>query len=767
MKFTDGFWRSREGFQVNNAFKVHDYETGASDITAYAPVFDVQNRGQTLQGPLLGIRLSSPMPDIIRVQVSHYIGRGEQLPRFIDHEDHKDVKIVESPEHLQLVSGGLTARLSLDGKWALDFLRGDTCIVNSREKNLGYVIAPDGRAYMKEQLSLGFDELVYGLGERFTPLVKNGQVVESWNGDGGTSSDQAYKAVPFYLTSGGYGVLVNDPGEVSFEVASEKVSRVQFSVPGEYLDYYIINGPDPKAVLDRYTALTGRPALPPAWSFGLWLTTSFVTEYDEKTVSSFVDGMAERDIPLHVFHFDCFWMREYHWMDFEWDERWFPDIRGFIQRLKDRGLKICVWINPYIGQRSRIFKEGMDKGYLLKRADGSVYQVDTWQPGMAFVDFTNPAACRWYESYLESLLEIGVDCFKTDFGELIPVDDVAWHDGSDALKMHNYYSYIYNKTVFDLLEKKRGRGDAVLFARSATAGGQQFPVHWGGDCTASFESMAESLRGGLSLGMCGFGFWSHDISGFEMTASPALYKRWAAFGLLSSHSRLHGNASYRVPWLFDEESVDVVRHFTRLKARLMPYLYAASLEDAVRGIPLMRSMFLEFPDDPACRYLDRQYMLGDSLLVAPVFSDQTECSFYLPDGQWRHLLSGKQLSGGKWVSEQHDFMSLPLYVREKSMIAFGSEDNHVDYDYAENVEIQLYHLPDGSSAECRVYSPQGECELELSADRQGGEIRIEVKQARKPWKLRYMSTGTVHDGSSRNFSIEAVDAEGSSGGNQV
>lgn len=760
MKFTDGFWRSREGFQVNNAFKVHDYETSASDITAYAPVFDVQNRGQTLQGPLLGIRLSSPMPDIIRVQVSHYIGQGEQLPRFVDCEDNKDVKIVESQDHLQLISGGLTAQLSLDGTWALDFLRGDTCFVNSREKNLGYVIAPDGRAYMKEQLSLGFDELVYGLGERFTPLVKNGQVVESWNGDGGTSSDQAYKAVPFYLTSSGYGVLVNDPGEVSFEVASEKVSRVQFSVPGEYLDYYIINGPDPKAVLDRYTALTGRPAVPPAWSFGLWLTTSFVTDYDEKTVSSFVDGMAERDIPLHVFHFDCFWMREYHWMDFKWDERWFPDIRGFIQRLKDRGLKICVWINPYIGQRSHLFREGMDNGYLLKRRDGSVYQVDTWQPGMAFVDFTNPEARRWYESHLEGLLEMGVDCFKTDFGELIPVDDVAWHDGSDALKMHNYYSFIYNKTVFDLLEDKRGRGDAVLFARSATAGGQQFPVHWGGDCSASFESMAESLRGGLSLGMCGFGFWSHDISGFEMTASPALYKRWAAFGLLSSHSRLHGNASYRVPWLFDEESVDVVRYFTRLKARLMPYLYAASLEDAARGIPLMRSMFLEFPDDPACRYLDRQYMLGDSLLVAPVFSGEKETTFYLPDGQWQHLLNGTVLSGGRWVTEEHDFMSLPLYVRQNSLIAMGTEENLVDYDYAQEVELQLYHLRDGETTDCTVYSPSGECELSVSASRTGSQIRIEVKKMIKPWKLLDVLSGTRYEGPEFGLQIEVAEAGG-------
>ena len=261
--------------------------------------------------------------------------------------------------------------------------------------------------------------------------------------------------------------------------------------------------------------------MPPAWSFGLWLTTSFTTEYDEKTVNGFVDGMRERDLPLHVFHFDCFWMRAQHWCDFEWDPAAFPDPEGMLARLKAKGLHICVWINPYIAQRSRLFDEASAKGYLLRRPDGAVWQWDHWQSGMGFVDFTNPEACAWYARHLERLVAMGVDCFKTDFGERIPTD-VIYFDGSDPEKMHNYYTFLYNRLVFELLKRLKGEHEAVVFARSATVGGQRFPVHWGGDNIATYESMAESLRGGLSLGLSGFGFWSHDIGGFENTAPASL-----------------------------------------------------------------------------------------------------------------------------------------------------------------------------------------------------------------------------------------------------
>jgi alpha-D-xyloside xylohydrolase len=639
----------------------------------------------------------------------------------------------DNKEAATLTSGKLSVRVSKGDRWRIDFMDNDRLITSSAEQAMGFVDTPEGR-FMLEQLNLGVGECVYGLGERFTPFVKNGQVVDLWHEDGGTSSELAYKNIPFYLTNRGYGVFVNHPELVSFEIGSEKVNRVQFSVPGEQLDYFFIYGPTPKEVLERYTALIGRPALPPAWSFGLWLSTSFTTSYDEETVTSFIQGMADRNIPLHVFHFDCFWMKEFQWVDFEWDRRLFSDPKAMLRRLKERGLHICVWINPYVAQKSPLFDEGMEKGYLLKRPDGDVWQWDRWQAGMGLVDFTNPEARRWYAEKLQRLLNMGVDCFKTDFGERIPTD-VVYYDGSDPIKMHNYYTYLYNETVFRLLEETHGKGNAIVFARSATAGCQQFPVHWGGDNTASFESMAETLRGGLSLSMCGFGFWSHDISGFEKTAPPAVYKRWCAFGLLSSHSRLHGNESYRVPWLFDEEAVDVLRFFTKLKCRLMPYLYEAARQAHTRGLPIMRPMLLEFPNDPASATLDRQYMLGESLLVVPIFTYDGSVEYYLPEGRWTHFFTGRSVKGGRWLSERYDFFSLPLLVRPNTALVISDREDRPDYDYSIGFTLRLYQLEDGATARTVIPTLQGEVAVVFNVQRLGSVITISWEGEPHQWRI--------------------------------
>ncbi|NLY88668.1 MAG: alpha-xylosidase, partial [Firmicutes bacterium] len=431
-----------------------------------------------------------------------------------------------------------------------------------------------------------------------------------------------------------------------------------------------------------------------------------------------------------------FWMKEFHWTEFQWNKEAFPDPEGMLRRLKEKGLRISVWINPYIAQRSVLFEEGAAKGYLLKREDGTVWQGDLWQPGMGIVDFTNPEACAWYAVKLRSLLELGVDTFKTDFGERIPTD-VVYHDGSDPFKMHNYYSYLYNRVVFNVLKEKFGENKAVVFARSATAGSQRYPVHWGGDSFSSYQSMAETLRGGLSLGLCGFGFWSHDIGGFEETATPDLYKRWVAFGLLSSHSRLHGNSSYRVPWLFDEEAVTVLRFFTKLKCRLMPYIYQAACAARDKGLPVLRPMVLEFPDDPGCRYLDTQYMLGDALLVAPVFSEDGEVSYYLPPGEWSNFFTGEKVAGGRWVTEKHGYLSLPLMVRPNHIIAVGSNSLRPDYDFAANVTLHLFNLEEGATATTKVYNMEGRPELSVRAERRGREILVQAGAAgeNKPWSL--------------------------------
>ncbi|MDR0784643.1 MAG: alpha-xylosidase [Treponema sp.] len=671
MKFTNGYWLTRDGVEPHYAAHVVEIERRDKELVVYAPDRIVRTRGDAIGAPLLTVRYSSPMENVVKVRVSHFEGGIVRRPDFeLSEEADWTPDISVDAQGATLRSGGLSVFVERAERWRNSFFGDGKLLTRNEAKSTGYMLVNEQRRlkkFVKEELSLAVGECVYGLGERFGPFVKNGQTVDIWNADGGAASEQAYKNVPFYITNMGYGVFVNDAEKVSFEIASEKTSRVQFSVSGEVLEYFVIYGPSPKQVIERYTALTGRPALPPPWTFGLWLSTSFTTSYDEKTVMSFIDGMFERNIPLSVFHFDCFWMKGFNWCDFTWDKAVFPDPVGMLSRIKEKGIKICVWINPYIAQRSPLFDEGRRRGYFVRNPDGSVFQTDQWQAGMAIVDFTNPFAVSWYTGLLSKLLDMGVDCFKTDFGERIPTS-VAFFDGGDPERRHNSYAFLYNKAVFELLERKRGKGQACVFARSATVGGQRFPVHWGGDCESTFEAMAETLRGGLSLGLCGFGFWSHDVGGFEGSPNPDLFKRWLAFGLLSSHSRLHGSASYRVPWNIDAESVEVCRFFTELKASILPYLLEAAKEAHEKGVPMLRAMFLEFPDDPACAYLDRQYMLGPDLLVAPVFRADGTVSYYLPDGEWRNFFSDEKSAGGFWRTERHDYKSLPLWVRGDAVV---------------------------------------------------------------------------------------------------
>ncbi|MDY7087314.1 MAG: alpha-xylosidase [Actinomycetota bacterium] len=723
MKFTDGYWLKRKGLTVLHPVQLRDTQAGEKTLTAYATTKPVRSRSDTLDTPLITVTVEAPMPDVLKVTLGHFLGGAPTGPNFaITVEDH-DVSVGNS----ELTSGRLTARFRTGERWGLDFEADGRRLTGSGWRGMGVVDTAGGEHYVHEQLDLGVGEAVYGLGERFGPFVKNGQSIDIWNEDGGTSSELAYKNVPFYLTNRGYGVLVDHPGKVSFEVAGEMVSRTQFSVAGQTLSYFIVYGPTPADVLRKYTALTGRPALPPAWSFGLWLTTSFTTPYDEETVTSFVDGMAERDLPLSVFHFDTFWMREFHWCDFEWDPAIFPDPPGMLKRLHDRGLRTCLWINPYIAQRSAMFAEGLANGYLVRKANGDVWQWDRWQAGMALVDFTNPAAREWYAGKLAALVEMGVDAFKSDFGERVPTD-VVWHDGSDPERMHNYYTQLYNQVVWDVLREHRGEGEAVLFARSATVGGQQFPVHWGGDNSATFESMAESLRGGLSLMSSGFGFWSHDIGGFEGRPDPAVFKRWIAFGLLSSHSRLHGNHSYRVPWLFDDESVEVLRSFTHLKYSLMPYLFEAARQAHEQGLPVMRPMIVGFPDDPAVTHLDRQYLLGGDLLVAPVFSEGGEVDYYVPAGRWTRFTTGEVVEGPRWVRETHGFDSVPLLVRPGALLPIGNRTDRPDYDYADGVTLRLFDPAEGGTT-VRV----GESAFTVTRD--GTAVRVDRDGPELPWRV--------------------------------
>ncbi|KAF2089455.1 glycoside hydrolase family 31 protein [Saccharata proteae CBS 121410] len=733
MKFRDGMWLVAEGKRVEYAEDIHTITPkDEKALSLLCPTRKIFSRGDILNLSTMSVDIEAAFDGVISLEVTHFAGAKRRGPDFELYPDgrppHGNVAISKSDKGTILQSGSLSAIISPDPHtFSISFKDTDTSkeLTSLLNRSIGLAYSPatsnpkqiadmrNLQHFVFTQHELGVGESIHGLGERFGAWNRVGQSVDIWNEDGGTSSDQAYKNISFYLSSRGYGVFIDTPDRVSLEIGSERCCRLQTSVEGQRLKWYIIHGPSgPKEVLTKYAMLTGRAGKLPAWSFGLWLSTSFTTAYDEQTVTSFVEEMAAREIPVETFHFDCFWLRGFHWCDFVFDPEYFPDPKGQIARLKEAKLvnKVCVWINPYLGQASPVFAYAAEKGYLLKRKNGDVWQWDLWQTGMAIVDFTNPEACAWYVGCLRQLFDLGVDTIKTDFGERIPAADVQWFDQSvDPGRMHNYYAFLYNKIVYEALQERYGKDEAVLFARSACAGTQRFPLCWGGDCESTAAALAESVRGGLSLGLSGFSFWSCDIGGFEGSPLPWIYKRWVAFGLLCSQSRLHGSNSYRVPWLIDEgasgpgSATSVLRTFVRLKRKLMPYIYAQAEQSRKMGWPTsLRAMALEFSNDPTSWFLDRQFMVGNSLLVAPVFTEDGDVEFYLPEGRWTNWWDGSVVSGPKWKKEKHGFETLPLYVREGTVLVLGKEEGErgegFAYDWLDGGEISLYEVKEGDAA---------------------------------------------------------------------
>lgn len=677
---------------------IYDSRIEDNKLTLWVPFKEITDPGMTLDDGVITLEISSPRENIINTKIINYRGSVDHGPNFkLSQNQNISPEIKETVDKFIFKSGKTKLEISKGSQILFHYFYENELKAEVAARSIARIFDPDGKVHMSNSFVLEPGEKIYGLGERFSNFVKNGQEIEMWNADGGTETMQSYKNIPLYLSNRKYGIFVDSSEKVSYEIASQQVDRVEFSVPDQTLSYYFIGGSDNKEVLDHYTALTGRPPLLPAWSYGLWLTTSFTTKYDEHTVMSFINGMIERKIPLSVFHFDCCWMKPTEWCNFEWDPDIFPDPEELLEKIHDKGIKICVWINPYIAQKSRLFDEGMKNGYFIKKTNGDVWQWDKWQAGMAIVDFTNPDAVSWYQGYLKELLRQGVDVFKTDFGERIPSKGVKFFDGSDPKKMHNYYTLLYNKVVTEAIADVKGKKEALVFARSATVGSQCYPVHWGGDSSSNYSSMAETLRSGLSFGMSGFGYWSHDISGFEASATPDLYRRWTQFGLLSSHSRYHGSTTYKVPWLYGEKSVENTKKYTNLKLKLLPYLMAMSNEAHYHGTPILRSMVLEFPDDPGCEDLDMQYMLGSNLLVAPIFNDQGLATFYVPEdeGKWISILTGKAYEGGRWYKEKFDDFTLPLLARPNSVIITGRYNDETMCDYTDHPIVNVYEMKDG------------------------------------------------------------------------
>ncbi|KAJ3726263.1 alpha-glucosidase [Lentinula raphanica] len=757
MKFIDGFWLLKNGVKPYYALQVVKVDQQADGYELQVATRPIRHRGDTLGGPVLTVKVHSPTEGVVGVKIDHFSHTEPTvtIPLFPNAKPIPSVNLSKSEADYTLNTGGLNAVITenpytitfksnkriltfagpkhqgvydVPSKWTLSSASNSSCLATDSGSNPNPEPLPPTIRYINSELNLSPGELIYGFGEQFGAFVKNGQTVKIWNQDGGTSSDQAYKCVPFYMTNRNYGVFINHPGEVEVEVGSEKVSRVGTSVAGNSLEYFIIYGETPLQILERYTRMTGRPPILPSWTFGLWLSTSFLTSYSSDTVSGFLQGMQDRDIPVRVFHLDCFWMKQYEWCSFTFDPDNFPDPKGYLSEIKRKfGVKICVWINPYISQLSPIFKEGLKAGYFIKRTDGTPWQWDLWQPGLAIVDFTNPEACEWYKAKLSALIDIGVDCFKTDFAERIPHASVKYFDGSDPMRMHNMYSIIYNELVFNLVRDRLGEGEAVLFARASFAGGQRFPVHWGGDCESTWEAMAEAMRGCLSLTLSGFAFASHDIGGFEGHPPPEIYQRWVAFGLFSSHSRLHGSSSYRVPWNYGEEAAKNMSTLLEAKHSLMPYLYQLAIESTQTGHPMQRAMFLEFPDDRNTHSLDRQFMMGPSLLVAPVFVPQEEeTEYYIPAGRWTNFWDhNRTVEGPTWIKEQVALDQIPVWVRPGTLLLRGPpKTGRPDYDYGKDLRVELYDLAEGQTT---AKLPGGAL---IRADRTGGQIKLTIAEGK-------------------------------------
>ncbi len=443
--------------------------------------------------------------------------------------------------------------------------------------------------------------------------------------------------------------------------------------------------------------LTGYPPVPPKWSFGFWMSRAGYKTREE--VETVVAEMRARDFSCDVLSIDPWWMGDGPWSTLEWATEQFPDPAAMIRRLRDQGVRTCLWITPYVPPDTPLYEEGRANGYFIQNPQGEPAPVlEAFAGGkLAAVDFTHPGARAWFLARLEALLDMGVAVFKTDFGEQAPVDTV-YDDGRSGFEMHNLYPLLYNRAVFELTERKFGRG--LVWGRSGYAGSQRYPVQWGGDSYASFDQMAGQLRALLGYGMSGVPFCSHDVGGFDYAPQafdqgqkldvgehvssvstaileayprdPAVYIRWLQFGAFSSHMRAHGKAPHE-PWTYGPEAEGIARRYLKLRYRLLPYIYSAAVQAARSGVPVVRPMVLEFQDDPATRRLDTQYMFGDSFLVVPISTLTGHYQVYLPAGRWVDFWSKEIVSGPAWIEGEAPLDILPLWVRAGAIIPLGPE----------------------------------------------------------------------------------------------
>ena len=508
---------------------------------------------------------------------------------------------------------------------------------------------------------LSHDEKIYGCGESFTRLNKRGQKLVLWTQDPhSTQTRDMYKPVPFYMSSRGYGVFMHTSAPVTCDFGHSYDQAATLYIGEDFLDIFIFLG-DPKEILSEYTALTGRSPVPPLWTFGLWM--SRITYGSEKEVRKVAKKMRAEKIPCDVLHLDTGWFEEEWRCDYQFSAARFPRPQQMVADLKKAGFHISLWQLPYFTPTNAMYAEAVANGYVVLDGEGNLPTED------AVIDFSNPAAVAWYQGLLATLFDIGVEAIKADFGEGAPYYG-CYASGKSGLHEHNLYPLRYNRAVAEITQEKTD--GTIIWGRSAWAGSQRYPVHWGGDAENTGSAMAATLRAGLSLGLCGFSFWSHDIGGFVKSSPEELYKRWLGFGMLTSHSRCHG-APPKEPWHYSDEFAKVFKKTVEMKYKLMPYIYEQAKQSAANGFPMIRTIFFEYPADPTAWLIEDAYFFGSNMLVAPLMEEnQYERDVYLPAGNWIDYQTGIRYSGEKW----HTIASgeIPCVILVKS----GSEIAHID-----------------------------------------------------------------------------------------
>ena len=503
--------------------------------------------------------------------------------------------------------------------------------------------------------SLSPDEMIFGCGESFTEFNKRGQKVVMWTDDAnGVQNETMYKPVPFFMSSRGYGVFMHTSTPVTCDFGKYYSGIYSLLIGDDEADIFIFLG-KPKDILDEYTNLTGKATMPPLWSFGFWM--SRITYFSEAEGREVVKKLRDNQIPCDVLHFDTGWFGVDWRCDYQFAKDRFKDAAKMMADFKKEGIRTCLWQLPYFVPKNTLFPEIVDKGLYVRDRKGNLPYED------AVLDFSNPAAVSWYQDKIAGLLNQGVSVIKADFGEAAPKDGL-YYSGRTGFYEHNLYPLRYNKAVADITQQVTG--GTIIWGRSAWAGSQRYPVHWGGDPANTNTAMAATLRAGLSLGLCGFSFWSHDIGGFVNRKPEDIYRRWTPFGMLTSHTRSHGTPPTE-PWEYGEDFMNAFRLADEMRYQLMPYIYSQAKECTERGLPMVRALFVEYPDDAGSWLVDNEYLFGSEMLVAPLFEDVTARDVYLPPGQWIDYQTGKVYTGG-WHNIVAGKIPVVLLVRERAVI---------------------------------------------------------------------------------------------------